>query len=133
MIYQGTCHLDQTNPLVIGHLFVDLPRTPKEAGIPGYHKIVVFATIYSKAFCYVFPSINCSQNSWMQHIHFGFVLDYFGSSDAFGTQLSTKHHFSSEEIYMSYSFFVIEKTSETSPNICLIMFRPLQIVSLCQI
>jgi len=97
LVYQGTFHLDQTNPLVIWHLFVDLPRTPKEAGIPGYHKIAVFAIIYSKAFC-IFPSVNCSQNSWMQHIH-------FRPFDAFGIQLSTMHSFSSEEIYMSYSFF----------------------------
>ena len=51
LIYQGTCHLDQTNPLVIWHLFVDLPRTPKEAGILGYHEIAVFVAIYSQAFC----------------------------------------------------------------------------------
>ena len=50
LIYQGTCHLDQTNPIVIGHLFVDLPRTPKQVGIPGYPEIAIFATIYSKAF-----------------------------------------------------------------------------------
>ena len=49
LIYQSTCHLDQINPLVIWHLFVDLPRTPKEAGILGYHKIPVFASIYSQS------------------------------------------------------------------------------------
>ena len=32
------------------------------------------------------------------------ILDDFGPFNAFGTQLSTKHSFSSEEIYMSYSF-----------------------------
>ena len=32
------------------------------------------------------------------------ISDDFGSFDAFGTQLSTMHSFSSEEICMSYSF-----------------------------
>ena len=126
LICQGTCHLDQTNPLVIWHLFVHLPRTPKEAAIPGYHKIAVFATIYSKAFCYIFPSINCSQNSWMQHIHFGLLMPLVHNCQQ-STVLVLRRYI------CPTALFVIETTSETSPNICLIMFRPLQIFSFCQI
>ena len=32
------------------------------------------------------------------------ILDAFGTFEAFGTQLSTMHSFSCDEIYMSYSF-----------------------------
>ena len=80
---------------------MDLPRTPKEAGIPGYHKIAVFATIYSEAFCCIFFHLLHLPKIARYDIS---ISDDFGSFNAFGKQLSTIHSFNSEEIFMFYSF-----------------------------